>query len=149
MMDIYNDLQDYKNISEQYSCRELVKIFEIHGKRIVLYCCTDGDGDLVAFRGCTHIGEKAWDLFAATTVKGRNLYASYPLFWKLIEHCRNIGITSYDMGGIDPQANEGVYHFKKGTGSKEIEYLGEWEWATSDLMRLAVNVAIRHKKGKI
>jgi lipid II:glycine glycyltransferase (peptidoglycan interpeptide bridge formation enzyme) len=149
MMDIYNNLQEYKDISEQYSRRELDKIFEIFGDKIVLYCCTDEMGDLIAFRGCALIGEKAWDLFAATTVKGRNLYASYPLLWKVIEHCINAGITSYDMGGIDPHMNEGVYHFKKGTGAKEIEYLGEWEWAASETMRFAVNCAIRYKAGRI
>lgn len=148
MSAIYNELQEYKVISEQYSCGELAKIFEIFGDKIVLYCCTDETGDLIAFRGCALIGEKAWDLFAATTVKGRNLYASYLLFWKLIEHCNHNGVVSYDMGGIDPHMNEGVYHFKKGTGAMEIEYLSEWEWATSETMRFAANCAIRYKTGK-
>ena len=149
MIAIYSELQEYKVISEQYSRHELDKIIEIFGDKIVLYCCTDETGDLIAFRGCALIGEKAWDLFAATTAKGRNLYASYLLFWTLIEHCSNTGVALYDMGGIDPHMNEGVYHFKKGTGAKEIEYLGEWEWATSETMRFAANCAIRYKIGRI
>lgn len=149
MMTVYNDLQEYKKLSAQYSRRELEKMMEHIGDKVVLYCCSDGTGDLVAFRGCILIGERAWDLFAATTVKGRNLYASYPLFWRLIEHCINAGITSYDMGGIDPQTNKGVYHFKKGTGAEGIEYLGEWEWATSQAMRFAANCAIRCRAGRI
>jgi lipid II:glycine glycyltransferase (peptidoglycan interpeptide bridge formation enzyme) len=149
MMAIYNEMETYKDIRQQYSREELEKIFELFGNRIIVYSCIDERGDLIAFRGCMVFGNKAWDLFAATTVKGRNLYASYQLFWKLIDHCKAKGVTAYDMGGIDPKKNEGVYHFKKGTGAQEIKYLGEWEWATSEIMRLGSNFAIRHRMSNV
>jgi lipid II:glycine glycyltransferase (peptidoglycan interpeptide bridge formation enzyme) len=146
---IYRDMEAYKDIGQQYSRQELERMFDVFRDKLVFYGCTDEAGELIAFRGCALLGVKAWDLLAATTVKGRNLYASYPLFWKLIEHCVNAGITSYDMGGIDPYGNKGVYHFKKGTGAKEIEYLGEWEWSSSEIIRYAANWAIRRRAGKL
>jgi len=149
IMRIYRTMETYKDIGQQYSRQELEKIFDVFKDKMVFYGCTDEAGELIAFRGCAFLGTKAWDLFAATTVKGRNLYASYPLFWKLIEHCSNSGIALYDMGGIDPHMNKGVYYFKKGTGAKGIEYLGEWEWATSEMMRFAANWAIRYKNGRL
>jgi lipid II:glycine glycyltransferase (peptidoglycan interpeptide bridge formation enzyme) len=146
---IYRDMEAYKDIGQQYSRQELERIFDNLKDNIVFYGCTDEAGELIAFRGCALLGTKAWDLFAATTVKGRDIYASYALFWKLIEHCVNTGVTTYDMSGIDPHENKGVYHFKKGTGAKEIEYLGEWEWASSEMIRYAANWAIRYRAGRL
>jgi len=146
MLAIYKTLQEYKDIKEQYSRQELEKIFELLGDKIVLYLCVDETGDPVAFRGCVIIGEKAWDLFAASTVKGRNLYASYQLFWRLIEHCNSAGVAFYDMSGIDPFNNPGVYNFKKGIGGSPFEYLGEWDWATSEWLRWGLNFAIKFEK---
>lgn len=149
LMAVYQEMEAYKEIRQQHSREELAKILELFGKGIVVYRCLDERGDLIAFRGCLIMGNKAWDLLAATTVKGRSFYASYQLFWQLIDHCQREGVTSYDMGGIDPKNNEGVYHFKKGTGAQEIKYLGEWEWATSEIMRLGSNFAIRHRGGRL
>jgi lipid II:glycine glycyltransferase (peptidoglycan interpeptide bridge formation enzyme) len=149
IMAIYRDMESYKNIGKQYSREELEGIFMVFQEKILFFGCYTEAGELVAFRGCVLLGVKAWDLLAATTVKGRNLYASYALFWKLIEHCVNVGITSYDMGGIDPYENKGVYHFKKGTGAKEIEYLGEWEWSSSEMIRYAANWAIKYRSGRL
>ena len=35
----------------------------------------------------------------------------------------------FDLGGIDPINNRGVYDFKKGTGATQIDYEGEWDTA--------------------
>jgi lipid II:glycine glycyltransferase (peptidoglycan interpeptide bridge formation enzyme) len=53
------------------------------------------------------------------------------------------------MGGIDPENNKGVYHFKKGTGAKEIRYLGEWEWSNSEMFRKVANWGIRYKARRL
>ena len=64
------------------------------------------------------------------------MLASYFVFWEVLEHCRKLGVTTYDLGGIDPFANRGVYTFKKETGAKEVELLGEWDWASSFWLRI-------------
>ena len=45
---------------------------------------------------------------------------------RLIQACKNAGVEHYELMGVDFENNEGVYHFKKGTGARLIEYLGEW-----------------------
>lgn len=149
MARIYTKLHEYKDIAIQFSRKDLENIFRTMGNQIVLYRCDDQTGEPVAFRGCALVGDKAWDLFAATTEQGRSLYASYLLFWKLIDHCMKAGVTAYDMGGVDPKKARGVYHFKRGTGAVEVEYLGEWEWASSKPVQLSVNCAIRYKGSKL
>lgn len=147
MYDIYCSMQDYKNLPQQFSRDELKSIFGQLGKNIVLYRCDDETGEAVSLRGCVTFGTKAWDMFAATSIKGRKLYASYGLFWRLMRHCHESGVKFYDMSGIDPKGNPGVYDFKKGTGAHPLEYLGEWEWASSEWLRWGVNLMIRRRGG--
>ena len=52
----------------------------------------------------------------------------------------------YDLGGIDLWQNPGVYTFKKETGARQIEYLGEWDWASQPWLRLFGNWAIWQKQ---
>jgi len=145
---IYHSMQDYKNLSQQFSKNELETVFSFMGKHIVLYRCDDEHGEPVSLRGCAIFGSKAWDLFAATSANGRKTYASYGLFWKLMQHCHAAGVKYYDMSGIDPLHNPGVYDFKKGTGALPIEYLGEWEWASSKILNVGANWMIRRRKGR-
>jgi len=149
MYDIYSSMQDYKQLAQQFSREELKSIFRQLGKNIVLYRCDDETGEAVSLRGCLMFGGKAWDMFAATSVKGRKIYASYGLFWRLMRHCQEAGVSFYDMSGIDPKGNPGVYDFKKGTGALPLEYLGEWEWASSELLSWGANLMIRRRGGQI
>ena len=73
--------------------------------------------------------EIAWDYIAITTPAGRKNYASYAVFWALAESCFQLGMRRFDLGGIDPINNRGVYDFKKGTGATQIDYEGEWDTA--------------------
>lgn len=149
MFDIYRSMQDYKNLGQQFSKKELEVMFDRLGDHIVLYRCDDISGEPVSLRGCIVFGDKGWDLLAATSVKGRKVYASYGLFWKLMHHCQNMGVSSYDMSGIDPVCNPGVYDFKKGTGAEPLEYLGEWDWSTSTLLGLGANWMISRRNGTL
>jgi tRNA(Ile)-lysidine synthase TilS/MesJ len=53
------------------------------------------------------------------------------LFDKEIQHENNI--------------TNDVYNFKKGTGAKYIEYMGEWDWANLPFMRQIINIVISIK----
>lgn len=92
-------------------------------------------------------GSKAFYMVASTGKKGRKISASYAMFERLIQELADRGITDFDFGGIDPasKAAAGVNHFKCGFGGKLVEYLGEWESASSGKVRIAINLAIRLK----
>lgn len=149
MLSVYADMERMKNIGRQYSQEDLAALFENMGGKITLFRCNNEKGDMLGFRGCAIVGDKGWDLFAAVTTEGRKVYASYALFDAMIQHCRNAGVVHYDMGGVDPVGNTGVYDFKKGTGAILQEYLGEWDWATSYPLRRVANWAISSKRGNI
>jgi hypothetical protein len=149
MFGIYQSMQDYKSLAQQFARKELAEMFDRLGDHIVLYRCDDEKGEPVSLRGCIIYGDKAWDLFAATSVQGRKIYASYGLFWQLMRHCQEIGVRHYDMGGIDPLHNPGVYDFKKGSGAIPLEYLGEWDWATSAWLGAGANWMISRREGAL
>jgi hypothetical protein len=60
------------------------------------------------------MGNSAIYMLGATSDAGLNAKGAYLLQWTLIGWLRGRGVVSYDLGGIDPEANPGVYHFKKG-----------------------------------
>ena len=52
------------------------------------------------------------------------LKGAYLLHWTLIRSLRERGVRYYDLGGIDPEANPGVYHFKRGFSGVEVSHIG-------------------------
>jgi len=72
------------------------------------------------------------------------------MFAKLRGLLREEGVVEFDFGGINPQSDlaRGVDHFKRGFGGREIQYLGEWDQATSAVLRMVTNFLIgRRNRG--
>ena len=145
MLSVYESMWDYKNMEQQLSRSELKSIFDNFGEKCLVIRCIDGEGDLIALRGALLFGTKAWDIFAAASPKARKVYGSHLTFWTLINECAKCNVKWYDMGGVDPDGGQGVYNFKKGTGAVELPYLGEWDWASSTLLRYAANYMIKSR----
>jgi hypothetical protein len=144
IMAIYRSMESYKGLNQQYSSAEVTDLFRQFGDNLILYRCVNEQGDTVVFRGCIMMDRFAWDLFAATSTAGRGLPgASNACMWQLLQHCRQEGVREYDLMGIDPDNNPGVYRFKRETGGEVFEYLGEWEWATDRVTRWTAETAAR------
>jgi len=58
---------------------------------------------------------------AETKQEGRECKAAYVVLWEAIRQCRDSGMRWFDLGGIDPDGNPGVYHFKAGLGGVHFE----------------------------
>jgi lipid II:glycine glycyltransferase (peptidoglycan interpeptide bridge formation enzyme) len=140
---LFASMSAYKGVNSPFDPASLESLLQSLDGQILIYGCTDGSGDPMACRACVVQHDGAWDLIAATSPKGRHCYASYAVFWALIRHCRSLGVKQYDLGGIDPVNARGVYDFKRGTGAREHECLGEWERSTSVLLRHAINFRVR------
>jgi lipid II:glycine glycyltransferase (peptidoglycan interpeptide bridge formation enzyme) len=138
----YSEMQERKNLPEQFSRKELETLFERTGANFICYRADDENGNLIALRGCLIIGERALDHLAVTTERGRDLRASYLLLWRLFQDCRERGVKFYDLSGIEPHGNPGVFKFKRETGARPVEQLGEWDWASSNWLRWFGNWAI-------
>ena len=143
---VFAEMEFRKQLPSQFSREKLKKLFKHAGSNLIFYRCEDADGNLICVRGALVTGSRACDYLAATTGKGRELRASYAVLWHLIRQCRENGVRTYDLGGIDPWGNPGVYAFKKDTGAREVESLGEWDWATSPALRFLGNWAIGRRK---
>ena len=138
---LYLEMKSSKSLRtrEIYSDVAIKSLMKIFGNNIVVVGAKDAEGSLVAIRGAILNKEKATDIFAATSHKGRALMASHSLFITLISECQNRGCIFYDLNGIDPSNGIGVYNFKKGTGASAEASLGEFEWSNNKLLSLGVN----------
>jgi lipid II:glycine glycyltransferase (peptidoglycan interpeptide bridge formation enzyme) len=145
MMRVYLAMQDHKQLSSQTSYQEIESLMSTFGEHCILVRCDDENGELLAFRGALVQGRKAWDIFAAATPAGRKVYASHATFWELMKQCAERKVQWYDMSGVDPSKNPGVYNFKKGTGAYDLNYLGEWDYAKPSFIGFLANRIIARR----
>lgn len=145
--DVFAEMEGRKRLPELFSRDRLAHLFDSAAARLVFLQCRDRDGRLVAVRGALTLGDRACDYVAATSQEGRRLRASYLVLWELLAQCRAAGVAHYDLGGIDPWLNPGVYEFKKQSGAREIEFLGEWQWATAPWLAWAGDTLVRRRGG--
>jgi hypothetical protein len=77
------------------------------------------NGEVVAGHMSSMLGNTCVYLLGATLEAGLKTKAAYLLQWNTILQARQRGMRWYDLGGIDANANPGVYHFKAGIGGCE------------------------------
>lgn len=145
ILKVFVVMQNVKGLEEQHSRDEIEQLLKNVGPQLALFRCEDRDGELVSLSGALVVGDRACSVLMATNDKGRALHASYAAFWKLIQHCRAAGVRKYDLAGIDPVRNPGVYRFKRATGAAHLELLGEWDWASRPWLRWFGNWAIEQR----
>lgn len=146
---LYASMEEHKALAMQYSEAALRALLASLGEHLLVYRCRSSDGELQSVRACAWLGTRAWDMLAATSVAGRKSYASYGVFWALLEDCHRRGIGAYDLSGVDPEGNKGVYDFKRGTGAALIEYSGEWERARPKWLAWPADWLMRSRQGTL
>lgn len=144
---IYDSMEELKGLEVQHTADDLLSIFQVCRDNMVAYRCLGNNGDILGLKACFIFGSKATDLLAANAAEGRKTSASYWLAAAAVTHAINRGVTHYDLNGVDPVSNPGVFKFKKETGAQLLEYLGEWDWSTSDWLKKAFNWAIMNRSG--
>jgi len=76
------------------------------------------ENEPIAVSICSAIGDTGIYLLGATGNKGMRLNGSNLLQWRIIKWLKERGCLYYDLGGIDPEANPGVFRFKCGIAGK-------------------------------
>lgn len=142
---IYQSMQSAKGIDEQMSLDEIRQLLNSCKANLVLYRCDDKDGSLLSVLGWLVLGNRCWAVLQATSERGRTLNASYAVFEAVMRDCIARRVDSCDLAGIDPIKNSGCYRFKRDTGATHLEYLGEWDWATSAWLKWCGNWAISRR----
>lgn len=144
---IYDSMEELKGLKVQHTAEDLLSIFQVCRDNIVAYRCVGNDGNILGLKACFVFGCKAMDLLAANAAQGRQTSASYWLSAAVVTHAMKMGVNHHDLNGVDPVSNKGVFKFKKETGAQLLEYLGEWDWSTSDRLKRAFNWAIKKRSG--
>jgi len=147
--EIYGQLSRYKDLdssSDTPSLEVIKSIVDNFESSLKIFRCDDEIGKPLAIRGAVLLGKKAWDIFAAATPQGRKQYSSYVTAWSLFDFCAKSEIATYDLSGVDPIKNKGVFDFKNGTGANQIEYVGEWEIGTPFFTQPIVGRLINYRK---
>lgn len=129
-------MENYKKVNVQIERQRVFNTMSAF-KNWRIFAIRNSQQELTALRGFLFGTDTAWDWLAASTPEGRKTYASYGLLWHCLNEAQKLGLHTYDLMGIDKVLNPGVASFKKGTGGKEVHYLGEWEWSNIPLARQA------------
>jgi lipid II:glycine glycyltransferase (peptidoglycan interpeptide bridge formation enzyme) len=119
--EIYFQMRKRKAFETTVDAEEFGRIQEAltESQRMHVLICHD-KGVPVASLVASAMGDSAIYLLGATSDAGLNSKGAYLLQWTLICWLKNRGTKSYDLGGIDPEGNPGVYHFKRGLSGADI-----------------------------
>jgi lipid II:glycine glycyltransferase (peptidoglycan interpeptide bridge formation enzyme) len=112
---IYQQMRKRKTFETTVDVEEFGRIQENlpAPQRMRVLICMDQDVP-VAGIVASAMGDSAIYLLGATSNEGLKSQGAYLLQWTLIKELKQQGIRWYDLGGIDPEQNPGVYSFKRG-----------------------------------
>lgn len=121
---MYKQMQQRKSFETTVDVEEFARIQEAlpHAQRMRVLICKH-EGTPVAGLVASVMGDSAIYLLGATSDDGLRAKGSYLLQWTLIQWLKQQGVRWYDLGGIDPQKNPGVYSFKKGLSGADVEQM--------------------------
>lgn len=100
---------------------------------------------------CSAMGNTGIYLLGATHDEGLNTKAAYLLQWTMINQMKEQGMRYYDLGGIDPEKNPGVYHFKKGFSGDDVTRIAPLECCEDIFSSVGMKAAdaIRTWRGRL
>lgn len=101
------------------------------------------EGEPVAGIACSFLGDTGIYLLGATNEKALKLRAANLLQWEAIKRAKQLGIQCYDLGGIDPEANPGGFHFKQGLSGADVSHLPAYDFYRSSGQRLVLKTTFR------
>ncbi len=121
---IYKNMRKRKEFDTTVDVEEFGRIqkdlAEPHRMQVLI--CEDS-GIPVAGLVASAMGDSAIYLLGATSDEGLNSKGAYLLQWVLIRWLKEKGVRWYDLGGIDPEGNPGVYHFKRGLSGLDVRQI--------------------------
>jgi len=153
---IYNQMRKRKAFETTVDVGEFGRIQEDlpESQRMRILICRD-KGAPVAALVTSAMGDSAIYLLGATNEEGLKLQGAYLLQWTMIKWLKENGIRWYDLGGIDPERNPGVYSFKRGFSGTDLTQINPLvacrSIVSSALVRasLAMQSAIRRSKAAL
>lgn len=90
---------------------------------------------------CSALGNTGIYLLGATNDDGLKTKGAYLLQWTMIKWLKENGFRYYDLGGIDPKGNPGVYHFKSGLSGQDLTRIAPFESCENVFSSLCMHAA--------
>lgn len=144
---VYNQMRKRKTFETTVDVEEFGRIQqdlpESHRMRVLI--CEDG-GVPVAGLVASAMGDSAIYLLGATGDNGLDSKGSYLLQWTLIKWLKENGFRWYDLGGIDPERNPGVYHFKRGLSGADVSQINPLTSSTSVVSSAIVRAGLAMRR---
>jgi hypothetical protein len=121
---MYRQMRERKAFESTVDIEEFGRIQEDlpASQRMQIMIC-EQEGFPVAGMVSSKMGDSAIYLLGATSDDGLNSKGGYLLQWTLIQRLKENGAKCYDLGGIDPEGNPGVFHFKSGLSGVDVSQL--------------------------
>ena len=130
-MSIFNEMLERKKFIDDGETRNfyLTQKKLPNNLKMKIFICKS-DNKPCAGVVCTAMGRKAIYLLGATNNEGMKNKSSYLLQWRVLQWLKEIDCHWYDLHGINPEKNPGVYEFKSGlchNNGKKVTFLGHFE----------------------
>ncbi len=142
MQEVFDEMWQRKQFKTTSSIRDFAQIQQYlpPTQRMKVMICLS-EGTPVSAMIATAMGNSGIYLFGGTTDQGLTLKGSYLLQWRMIEWMKQNGVEHYNLGGINPETNPGVYHFKRGMAGQDVLYLEPMVACNNLLSRSLVRMA--------
>lgn len=107
-----SDINDFAQMQQGLTGDQRLRVF-----------IAEREGVPVAGVVVTAIGDSGIYLSGATSDGGMKTKGAYLLQWRAIQWLKERGVRHYNLGGINPEKNPGVYHFKHGFSGRDVLYM--------------------------
>jgi lipid II:glycine glycyltransferase (peptidoglycan interpeptide bridge formation enzyme) len=115
-----------------------------HLKMKIMVC--EYNSEPIAAAIVSAIGSMGIYLLGATGSKWSNLKGSYFIHWRMMSWLKEQGYSLYDLGGINPAANPGVYTFKVGFPGSDVHHIGQFEKCNNLLSAFCLKIGEKYDK---
>ena len=137
---LYEAMRARKQFETSVDVHQFARIHELlSGSARMQTFLARKDGEAVGALVCSLMGDTAIYLLGATNEKAKELKAANFLQWRAMLWLKERGARWYDLGGIDPEANPGGFHFKTGLGGVEATLLSPHFKAAGAVSRVALH----------
>ncbi|MBN1764016.1 MAG: peptidoglycan bridge formation glycyltransferase FemA/FemB family protein [Sedimentisphaerales bacterium] len=136
---LYDTFRENKQFDVELDPKFYIEVQRMlsESERMVVALC-EHDGVLISGHVSSLLGDTAVNLFRANTKAALSSRVSYRIQWNGVLRAHEQGCQWYDLGGIDPDNNPGVYSFKKGMGGEDITVPGPFEYYPDGFKRILV-----------
>ena len=126
------DIGLYKHIQAALPANQKMRVFIAESKGIPVAGAIAG-----------HLGNSGIYLFGGTGEQGMQSKGSYLLQWRIVQWLKESGVRYYNLGGINPETNPGVHHFKNGMAGADLLYLEPMVACRSKIRASVAQMGIR------